>query len=159
LLPAAVIRVSVSGLTPERDAVRARRALIAAAETSRAFRVISAREMLEMSADPEAWFGLEAEPGFAFGNSVSRPVLRPAATRGAWGYLPDRAEMDAGFVAWGRGIRVGVRIPRMQLADVAPTVAHLLDVDLGDVEGRTLVGALEPVPPVSSGTPGENPVE
>jgi hypothetical protein len=143
----------------EGDAVRARRALVAEAESSHAFRVISAREMLEISADPEAWFGLEAEPGFVFGDSASRPVLRPAAIRGAWGYLPDRAEMDAGFVAWGRGIRVGVRIPHMQLADVAPTVARLLGVDLGDVEGRTLVGALEPKPSVSSGTPGENPVE
>ncbi len=140
----------------ESDAVRARRALVAEAETSRAFRVISAREMLEMGADPEAWFGLEAEPGFAFGNSASRPVLRPAATRGAWGYLPNRAEMDAGFVAWGRGIRVGVRIPHMQLADVAPTVAQLLGVDLGDVEGRTLVGALEPRLTVSSGTSEED---
>ena len=104
----------------ERDAVKARGVLVAAASRTRAFRVVSAREMLELGADPDAWFGLEAEPGFAFGNSPHPPLQRPAAARGAGGYFPNRAEMNAGFVAWGRGVRSGIRVPRMRQADVAP---------------------------------------
>jgi hypothetical protein len=122
--------------------VRARRALAAAAERTRAFRVVSAEEMLRLGADPDAWFGLEAEPGFAFGNSAGGPLLRPEVRRGVGGYLPHRAEMNAGFVAWGRGLRSGVRIPTMRQTDVAPTVARLLGLELGEVDGRVLVGAL-----------------
>jgi arylsulfatase A-like enzyme len=127
----------------EDDAVRARRALAAEARRTRAFRVVSAEEMLRLGADPDAWFGLEAEPGFVFVDSSDAPPLRPAARRGAGGYLPHRPEMNAGFVAWGRGIRSGVRVPIMRQTDVAPTVARLLGLDLGDVDGRVLVGALK----------------
>ena len=77
------------------------------------FRVVAADELLRGGADPEAWFGLEAEPGFLFDDAVQGPFLVPAAIRGAGGYLPSRAEMDTGFVAWGRGLRTRVRIPRM----------------------------------------------
>jgi hypothetical protein len=50
--------------------------------------------------------------------------------------------MNAGFVAWGRGVRSGIRVPRMRQSDVAPTVASLLGLDLGDTDGRVLIGAL-----------------
>jgi hypothetical protein len=129
----------------EDPAVRARRALAAEARRTRAFRVVSAEEMLRLGADPDAWFGLEAEPGFAFVDSAHAPPVGPAARRGAGGYLPHRPEMNAGFVAWGRGIRSGVHVPIMRQTDVAPTVARLLGLDLGEVEGRALVGALESV--------------
>jgi hypothetical protein len=123
-------------------AMLARRALSAAARRTRAFRIVSAETMLELGADPNAWFGLEAEPGFAFGNQPKPPLLQPEARRGVGGYLPQKSEMNAGFVAWGRGVRVGVRIPSMRQTDVAPTVARLLGLDFGTVDGRPLVGAL-----------------
>jgi hypothetical protein len=122
--------------------VSARRALMDAASRTGAFRVVPAREMLDLGADPEAWFGLEAELGYAFNDAVRADLQRPAAIRGAGGYLPQRPEMDAGFVAWGRGVRSGVRVPRMRLTDVAPTVARLLGLELGDADGHALIGAL-----------------
>jgi predicted AlkP superfamily pyrophosphatase or phosphodiesterase len=126
----------------DRAAARARRALADEAVRSAAFRVVSAEEMIAIGADPEAWFGLEAEPGFAFDDRAAGPALRAAAWRGRGGYLPRHVEMVAGFVAWGRGIRRGIRIPRMHQTDVAPTLARLLGVELEGTEGRVLVGAL-----------------
>jgi hypothetical protein len=126
----------------DRAALRARSALADEAVRSAAFRVISAEEMIAIGADPEAWFGLESEPGFAFDDRATGPALRAAAWRGRGGYLPRHVEMDAGFVAWGRGIRRGIRIPRMHQTDVAPTLARLLDVEFEGTEGRVLVGAL-----------------
>jgi hypothetical protein len=123
-------------------AVQARRVLAAAAARTRAFRVVSAEQMLALGADSEAWFGLEAEPGFSFGNQIVRPVLQPGARRGVGGYLSGQPGTEAGFVAWGRGVRPGVRIPRMRQTDVAPTIAHLLGLELGDVDGRPLIGIL-----------------
>ncbi len=136
------------------DALLARRALEEQAERTDAFRVVSAQEMLGLGADPDAWFGLEAEPGFLFFDTSRGPVLRPSVARGAGGYLPERPEMDAGFVAWGPGLARGVRIPVMQQTDVAPTLAPLLGISLGGVDGRVLVGVLR-LPRVSAVPGGE----
>ncbi len=130
----------------ERDAVLARKKLEEEAARVGSFRVVAADELLRDGADPEAWFGLEAEPGFLFDDAVQGPILLPAAIRGAGGYLPSREEMNTGFVAWGRGLRTRVRIPRMQQIDVAPTTARLLGIDLGEVSGKPLIGALD-LPP------------
>lgn len=123
-------------------AVKARHVLEAEANRTRAFRVVSAERMLALGADSEAWFGLEAEPGFSFGNQIVPPLLQPGARRGVGGYLSGQPGSEAGFVAWGRGIRPGVRIPRMRQTDVAPTIARLLGLDLGAVDGRPLIGIL-----------------
>jgi hypothetical protein len=130
----------------ERDAVLARKMLAKEAARVGSFRVVAADELLQGGADPEAWFGLEAEPGFVFDDLAQGPFLLPAAIRGAGGYLPARDEMDTGFVAWGRGLRARVRIPRMKQIDVAPTAALLLGIDLGEVSGKPLLGALD-LPP------------
>jgi hypothetical protein len=123
-------------------AMKARRVLTAAAARTRAFRIVSAEQMLALGADSEAWFGLEAEPGFSFGNQIVQPVLQAGARRGVGGYLSSQPGSEAGFVAWGRGVRPGIRIPRMSQTDVAPTIAQLLGLDLGDVDGRPLIGIL-----------------
>ena len=88
-------------------------------------------------------------PGFVFSDTARGPVIRPAATRGGGGYLPNRPEMDAGFVAWGPGIARGVRIPAMDQIDVAPTLAPLMGVTLPGAEGRLFVGVLR-LPRVSA---------
>jgi len=131
------------------DALLARTALEEAASQTGAFRVVSAEEMLHLGADPDAWFGLEAEPGFVFGDEARGVLLQPALLRGGWGYLPDRPEMDAGFVAWGPGLGRRLRIPEMQQTDVGPTLARLLGLSLEGAEGRVLVGVLR-LPRVSS---------
>ena len=127
----------------ERSAVEARRVLEENARRTGAFRVVAASEMSRLGADPEAWFGLEAAPGYAFGDEALGPRVAAAAVRSAGGYLPGAAETDVGFVAWGRGIRQGVRVPRMSQTDVAPTLARLLGVSLPEPDGRVLVGLLE----------------
>jgi predicted AlkP superfamily pyrophosphatase or phosphodiesterase len=126
----------------EASAVRARSLLAAEAESTRAFRIVSAQEMLELGADPAAWFGLEAIPGFAFVGGTREPVMVATASRVAGGYLFQDARMSGGFVAWGPGLRTGIRVPVLRQIDVAPTLARLLGVSLGDIDGRELVGAL-----------------
>jgi hypothetical protein len=48
--------------------------------------------------------------------------------------------MATGFVAWGPGLRRGLRVPDLRQTDVAPTLAHWLGVAFGPVEGRAMVG-------------------
>jgi hypothetical protein len=123
-------------------AVLARQALEESARESGAFRVMSADEMLRDGADPEAWFGLAAAPGYAFDDGLRESVLGPAAFASAGGYAPDELRMAAGFVAWGPGLRGPLRIPALRQLDVAPTLARWLGVSLEGAEGRALVGLL-----------------
>ena len=133
----------------EDAAIRARALLRAEAERTRAFRIVSASELAALRADPEAWFGLEAQPGYMFGDSVGAPfVIGPARFRGVPGYLTPNSERAAGFVAWGRGLRRGITIPVMPIVDIAPTLAALLELPL-DAEGNPLYGILSFDPRIS----------
>jgi predicted AlkP superfamily pyrophosphatase or phosphodiesterase len=123
-------------------ALLARRALEDAANRTRAFRVLSASEMVERGADPHAWFGLEADLGYVFSEATGSPLLVPAPVESAGGYQATLPAMTTGFVAWGPGLRNGLRVPAMWQEDVAPTVARWLGVPFGPVDGRVLVGLL-----------------
>ena len=51
--------------------------------------------------------------------------------------------MRAIFIAWGNGIRPGARVDEMRNVDVAPTVAHLLGLEMKNISGRVLTGILK----------------
>jgi predicted AlkP superfamily pyrophosphatase or phosphodiesterase len=137
----------------ERAALRARDVLLREADESGAFRVLSADELLHEGGDPEAWFGLEASPGYVFDDAATGELLRAAAVRGAGGYVSQSSAFDPGFAAWGRGIRRGIRIPVMRQTDVAPTLARLLGLSLGETEGHALVGLFETAKPPPENAP------
>lgn len=136
------------------DAVKARDLLAFEGERTGAFEVVPASELAEAGADPQAWFGLSARPGFVIGNGMVPPILRPSEVRGAAGALGSREpeESGVGFVAWGRGIRPQVRMPDLELIDIAPTVAELLGLRLDEeIDGEPMIGLLRasrPPPPV-----------
>jgi hypothetical protein len=137
------------------NALAAREILEIEAVRTAAFRVVSAAELTKAGVDPQAWFGLEAAAGFVIGDGLLRPMLRPSETRasaGALGLPGDRAGA-VGFVAWGRGIRLQVRVPRLELVDLAPTIAMLLGLRLDDdIDGTALTGILRAaVPPPPPG--------
>ena len=74
---------------------------------------------------------------------------------GAHGYDPARAsEMNGIFVALGRGVPAGTRLPRVRAIDVAPTVARLLGIEApASSEGAAidaLTASLPPAPPPSA---------
>ena len=58
------------------------------------------------------------------------------------GYLPSHPRMYPVFVISGHGVRRGERIGRVRNHDIAPTIAHLLGLELENVEGRVLREAL-----------------
>ena len=56
--------------------------------------------------------------------------------RGTHGYNPAQKKIRAAFVAWGAGIRPGVKLPDMDATDLAPTVARLLGINMTGTDGR-----------------------
>jgi hypothetical protein len=145
----------------EAAAVQAKEVLSDAAASTRAFRVVPATELQAFRTDPQAWFALEAARGFAFGDAVTGTKIHAATERGVAGHLgPDRVS-PAGFAAWGRGLRRGLVAPELYAEDVGPTVATLLGLSLGLVDGRVMIGLIEPrptaLPPVSADREGATP--
>jgi predicted AlkP superfamily pyrophosphatase or phosphodiesterase len=70
----------------------------------------------------------------------SGPWLTPSRLKGMHGYVPGDKNMDASFAVLGPGI-AHVRLPRGHVVDVAPTVAALLGLRMGNVEGANLLSS------------------
>jgi predicted AlkP superfamily pyrophosphatase or phosphodiesterase len=58
---------------------------------------------------------------------------------GEHGYLPENRGMDASFLVVGPGIPAGRDLGRIDMRDVAPTLAGLLHLELPAAEGRDLL--------------------
>lgn len=82
---------------------------------------------------------------YAFSDTFSGEdvVKKDAAVSGTHGYLPDHPRMGAIFVAWGNGIRPGVKLGTIQSVDVAPTIARYLGITLKEADGRILEEVME----------------
>jgi len=91
---------------------------------------------------------LVARDGYAFAAPATDPVVidAPAGSLGAHGYVSSDPDLQALFIASGRGIRPGVRLDAIDNLGIAPTAASLLGVRLGDVEGRVMTEVLSPAP-------------
>jgi predicted AlkP superfamily pyrophosphatase or phosphodiesterase len=82
---------------------------------------------------------LYAKQDYAFQAFADRANVVETSTGylGTHGYPNSDPELDGIFIAWGYGIKPG-QIKRVSNLDVAPTLAELLDVKLGEVDGRAL---------------------
>jgi predicted AlkP superfamily pyrophosphatase or phosphodiesterase len=89
---------------------------------------------------------LFAKAGHAFqATLVGAEVLTDSGTYlGTHGYPNSDPELDGLFIAWGSGIQGGAKLDRMANLDVAPTIARLLGLKLGTVDGRELGEILKP---------------
>jgi len=98
------------------------------------------------SADPQAGaLLLTAKSDYAFASVATgdRSVIdAPEGTLGTHGYVSDDPDIQALFIASGRGIKSGVKLPSVDNVDVAPTAARLLGVQLKNVDGKVLTPIL-----------------
>ncbi|HUI06508.1 MAG TPA: ectonucleotide pyrophosphatase/phosphodiesterase [Verrucomicrobiae bacterium] len=109
----------------------------------RIYSIIDKEQLTKLGGPRDAAFFLEAEPGHMFVDATTGEFVRPAPVKGNHGYLPEKPEMRTGFLAAGRGIKTGVVLDTIRLADVAPTVAELLGINMKNTEGRVLTEILE----------------
>ena len=90
---------------------------------------------------------LVAKEGYAFynearGEEVVTEVTLAAGNQGHHGFLSTNPKMNASFIAWGRGIKPGVKLGLIRNVDVAPTMAKLLEQPLPGADGRVLTELL-----------------
>ncbi|MFD1773868.1 alkaline phosphatase family protein [Paenibacillus rhizophilus] len=85
-------------------------------------------------------FAFEAEPDCFVHFDYSGDEVNTSFTKfkGMHGFLPQREELKAVFVASGPSIRPGASLPEIRIVDVAPTIARLLGTELKDTDGSEL---------------------
>jgi len=90
---------------------------------------------------PEAAFVVGLAKGFRGGGGLSGPALREGNAGGTHGYLPTVPEMNSAFFLAGEGVPRGLELGRIDMRDIAPTLAAVLGVALPMAEGRDLLQA------------------
>ncbi|MEG2232065.1 MAG: alkaline phosphatase family protein, partial [Lachnospiraceae bacterium] len=90
---------------------------------------------------------IEAKQGYYYLDEfdvLTRPVNeeKKHKMRATHGYLPTNPAYQTFFMAMGCGIREGIKIDAMNLWDEGTTLARLLGVSLGEVDGRIITELL-----------------
>jgi predicted AlkP superfamily pyrophosphatase or phosphodiesterase len=78
---------------------------------------------------PEHKAVFEAAEHFWFGRATVGDLFETPQDRGSHGFWPLRQDYRATFLLWGAGIKPE-RLPEMDMLEVAPRLAGLLDIDL-----------------------------
>lgn len=87
---------------------------------------------------PNAAFIVGTKPGTYIGGGLELPVIRNLKPSGGHGFLAELNVMDSSFFIAGVGIQAGKNLGRIDMRDIAPTLAGLLGVKLPMAEGRDL---------------------
>jgi hypothetical protein len=87
---------------------------------------------------------LFAKEGYVFGDTAAGALefVDKPKRRGSHGHDPHLPDLHGLFIAWGSGIKPGVRLGEIRNTAVAPTIAALLRIRMPDTEGRPLAAAL-----------------
>lgn len=84
------------------------------------------------------------EEHYAFsGGADGSDVVVAGQHSGSHGYLPSHPRMGSIFVAWGSGIKKGVKLKSAEAVDIAPTIAALLGIEMENPDGRVLTEIFE----------------
>ena len=87
---------------------------------------------------------LTAKEGYAFTADANEPAVvdAPAGSLGSHGYVATDPDLQALFIASGRGITRGARLESVSNLDLTPTIARLLNLQMPDAKGKVLTEIL-----------------
>ncbi len=119
-----------------RDKVREVLQRIASNPENGLLKFYEGEEARKLGGFPDAAFIVGVKSGFYLGGGLDAPILRDIKPGGGHGFLPELAEMDSSFFIAGLGIPAGRNLGRIDMRDIAPTLASLVGVELPAAEGR-----------------------
>ena len=100
-------------------------------------RIVEGDELKALGGFPAAAFVVGLKPGFKTGSAATGDIVRPAdAPGGTHGYLPGPRDMESSFFIVGDGVPAGRSLGRIDMRDVAPTLAARMGVTLPRAQGR-----------------------
>ncbi|WP_370513183.1 alkaline phosphatase family protein [Fulvivirga sp. M361] len=106
------------------------------------FRIMDRAALDKIGADPNAALALAPVPGVAMSAASDGTVLAPRKG-GTHGYFPDFKEIETGFVAYGAGVQSEKTLHKINLEDIAPVIAQLLNLNFQAIDGVLYPGILK----------------
>jgi predicted AlkP superfamily pyrophosphatase or phosphodiesterase len=100
--------------------------------------VADAGEVAQLGGTPMASFWVDFKPGYAMGSDPTAPPVGPAPIKGTHGYFPTHPEMRATFILSGPGIAKRGSLGEIDMRDIAPTLAKVMEVSLPQADGKPL---------------------
>lgn len=85
---------------------------------------------------PKATFWVDYKIGYSGGSSYT--ITPPSTLKGTHGYFPDNKEMRATFMIAGPSIKAK-KLGEIDMRDIAPTLAKILEVPLPSASGKPLL--------------------
>ena len=111
------------------------------------YQILDRGKLKRLNAYPFAFCAVETPPGTIFdgqGEDTAKDLVEVLhTTKGAHGYLPDRPEMRAGLIIWGKGVSPKNDLEDVSMVDIAPTAAAALGIHMR-TDGMSLVIWREP---------------
>ncbi|HEX4155603.1 MAG TPA: ectonucleotide pyrophosphatase/phosphodiesterase [Acidobacteriaceae bacterium] len=95
-------------------------------------RVLDHQQIVKRGGFPHASFLVDFKDDFDPGKALTGPVVVPATHTGMHGYLASRPAMRSAFMIKGAGIAKDRDLDIIDMRQIAPTLARLLDVHLPD---------------------------
>jgi hypothetical protein len=103
-------------------------------------RVLEADDLHARGGYPPASFFVGLKPGWKNGYALTGPVVeslkKPGGTHGALNDLP---ELRSSFFVVGPGVPAGKKFDLIDMRDIAPTLAHLVGLQMPSADGKTLI--------------------
>jgi predicted AlkP superfamily pyrophosphatase or phosphodiesterase len=100
--------------------------------------VADAGEIARLGGTPMASFWVDFKPGTVMGTNPAAPPVGPGPVKGTHGYFPTHPEMRATLVLSGPSIAKRGSLGEVDMRDIAPTLARIMNVSLPDAEGKPL---------------------
>jgi predicted AlkP superfamily pyrophosphatase or phosphodiesterase len=81
-----------------------------------------------------------AQLGYAFGDTAAGdlPFEVKPERKGSHGHDPNLPELHASFIAWGAGIKPGVKLGEISNTSVTPTIAKIMGLQMQNLDGKPL---------------------
>ena len=100
--------------------------------------ILTHEEIVARGGFPDASFLVDYKDGFDPGGAMAGAVVQDAPSTGMHGYLPSRPAMRSAFFVEGQGIARGRDLGVIDMRQIAPTLASLLQVKLPDAKQGAL---------------------
>ena len=111
---------------------------LAADPTSGVGRLIDRPQIAAMGGATDMDFFVDGRIGYTFTNTLTGPLVTPGTEKGTHGYFPEHPEMRATLILNGPGLPLHGSLGEVDMRDIAPTLAKLLDVALPSATGKPL---------------------
>jgi predicted AlkP superfamily pyrophosphatase or phosphodiesterase len=101
-------------------------------------RIVDAGQIAQMGGTPMASFWIDFKSGYQMGTDPSAPLVSPGSELGTHGYFPEHPEMHATFIIDGAAVAKKGSLGEIDMRDIAPTLAKIMNVHLPSADGHPL---------------------